>query len=130
MKTYLKLVSICFAIVGIAIPQYSLAADTASGAVQDYYKALAAATSPKDLFPFYSKRNLVDKQTDIQSALPAGLGKLAKYMRIGLPKSIKIVTEKVDGEKAKINVCCNGHTAVSVANEALTQMHQSRELLE
>lgn len=121
MKGVWKRNIVCSVSFLLLLTQNAFAAENPTGVVQDYYKALETAKTPKDLFSFYTKRHLADKEKELKGVPADRLSKFAQFNRLGLPKTIKTTSEKIEGEKAKV--------AVSASNSAPLEPSSSKEFV-
>jgi hypothetical protein len=104
------LTAVVFAALVLGLP--ASAQGTPSALVQEYFKTIATAKMPQELDKFCSKRYLAQRKEMFTGVPPARLSKFMNFTRQGFPKSIKITSEKLDGDKASLQVEGNGQPMV------------------
>lgn len=84
------------------LPGYS--AETPEKVVSNYYLALAKAGKLQDLKAFESERCFL-KQAEFEGKMPPNrTSEFVSFMKFGHPKSIKITTAEIKGERANVLV--------------------------
>ncbi len=96
-----------------ALPSH--AADSPSQIVQDYYRTLAVTTSLQDLDKFESQRSCKERQSMLKDVPPVRKDKYLKFLRIGIPKTIKINSEAIEGDNAKVFIQAVGSAPMTAA---------------
>ena len=115
IRSYLFL---CIPILSFTLSVPAQADDAPTVVVQGYLRTLSAAKTQEELDKFETKNYSGKQHTLLNGIAPARKAAFTPYLRTGLPKTVKVSSEKINGETAKVDMQAVGNQPMQPAQQS------------